>query len=80
MMYYYGHGDGFGPLEFLGHILWFVIIVALIIFALRLIRGRGPRRWSPMMRNPSLDILAERYARGEISKEEYEERKKVLSE
>ena len=79
MMYYNGYGPGYGfdGLEMLSHILWFFLIVALIVIAIRLIIGR-PRRWHRFMGGSALDILAERFAKGEISKEEYEKRRDVL--
>lgn len=77
----YGLGD------FLGSILWIVILIAAILFVVRLMGGsrhhhRGQwKNWSaPWEAQSALDILKERYAKGEINKEEYEEKKKVLSE
>ena len=54
-------------------LLWFVLIGGLIFFLIR--RGR------PQWRNPGYSgesVLAERYARGEISEQEYRERLSVL--
>jgi putative membrane protein len=50
-------------------LLWIVLFAALIWFALRGGR-RGPR--------PAADILAERFARGEIGSEEYRSRLEEL--
>ena len=76
----YGMYPDFGG--FFLSLLWWVIIIAFAVWVLRAMRG--PRRmhlWKDMLQTHSaLDILKERYAKGEISKEEYEERKKVLSQ
>lgn len=81
--YGYGHphmwGGGwggmiFGPLFGILFIAAIAVAIVLVVRALgggRAARGGGP---SP------LDILDERFARGEIDREEYEERKRVLSE
>ena len=59
-------------------IVWGGLIVLGIVLARYLIRGSNqgvaPPRQSP------LDILEERYARGEIDQQEYETRRRVLSE
>ncbi|MGH3072359.1 MAG: SHOCT domain-containing protein [Gaiellaceae bacterium] len=56
-------------------LLWIGLIVAAIWFF-------GRRRWSPARPEDGADrargILAERYARGEISSEEYRERLEQL--
>lgn len=83
MMYNYtgwGYGDyGFGLWGVLGglvHILFWVLVVVLIIRLLK--RGRHGG-WNRMWNDRgALGMLRERYAKGEISKEEYEEKKKVL--
>lgn len=76
---------GFSFLYFVLHIIWWVIIVALIIWLIRLATHggpryhAGPRSW--MRENgDAMRILRERYAKGEITKEEFEERKKTLME
>jgi len=69
----YGMGYGgwfFGPLMM---ILFFGLIIAAVIGALRLLGlGSSPEG------NRALDILAERYASGEIDEAEYASRKKAL--
>ncbi len=55
-------------------LFWMLVIVGIVV-AIRWVIGKGkvPRSDS------ALDILRERYARGEINKEEFEARKKDLS-
>ncbi len=66
-----GFGMGFGG------ILW-IAIIALIVFLvwqyLRQDKNLGDSQNSP------LEILKQRYAKGEIDKEEYEEKKRDLIE
>ena len=78
-------GDGgwawmmfFGPLVM---ILFVAAVVVLVAFALRWLTGHGTAGHAPAPpgRTP-LDILKERFARGEIDKAEYEERRRVLGE
>ena len=80
---HYGY-MGFSFWDTLGHIL---IVLLIIWVVLRLVCGpRWSRRWGrggmggPGMwqSHNALQILNERYAKGEINKEEYEERKKTL--
>jgi putative membrane protein len=65
-------GWGWGWFGGLGMLLFWVVIIVLIVL---LVRSRPPVRMYP----DPLDILKERFARGEIGKEEYEERRKILS-
>jgi putative membrane protein len=58
------------------HFFWWVFLIAVITGVVAiLVQGadRGPRR-----REKPLEILQRRYAAGEISSEEYEERKARL--
>ncbi len=71
----------FGPLFM---ILILAVVIAVAVLFVRWLGGssQGPQ---PPYRSSSsgptaLDILKERYARGEIEQEEYEERRRVLSE
>ena len=83
---YYGHhmwhGGWYG--WFLGPIMMIVflaIAVAVVVLVVRWLGGTGhaatPR--APAGKTP-LDILKERFARGEIDKDEFEERRRVLGD
>ncbi len=70
------YGMIFGPFFM---ILSLAAIVAVVVLLVRWLGG--PSTWPsstfPPARSP-LDILKERFARGEIDKEEYEERRRIL--
>ncbi|MGK7369557.1 MAG: SHOCT domain-containing protein [Candidatus Halalkalibacterium sp. M3_1C_030] len=55
-------------------IWWIVISIGLLLVFLDLI----PYRRDSDVREDAMDILTKRFARGEIEREEFEERKKVL--
>lgn len=69
---YGGHSWGMGWWWVIG-LIFLVFIIWIVVKALN--QGKIPEKGS---RNPALDILKERYARGEIDKQEFEERKKDL--
>jgi putative membrane protein len=71
----YGYGYGFNWFGALFRIILAIIFLALIAFGIYYLVGAG--RLAPSSR--SLEILKERYAKGEISKEEYERIKQELS-
>src|SRR5262245_39155840 len=54
-------------------VFWTVVIVGLVI-AVRWLVAQG----RPHPRDPALDILRERYARGEINREEFEAKRRDL--
>jgi putative membrane protein len=72
------HGWFFGPIMM---IVFIAVVVAVVVILVRWLGGPGH---SGLHRQPQgktpLDILKERFARGEIDKEEFEERRRVLSE
>lgn len=70
-------GAGFGGIFML--FFWALIIVGVIFLVRWLVHsGSGTADGRPGKSAP-IDILKERYARGEINREEFEERKRTLS-
>jgi len=53
-------------------LFWVAVIAGVVLVVRSLTRDQGPQKPDP------LGILKERYARGEITTQEYEERKKKL--
>lgn len=76
----YGMG-GFGLFGGIMMLLFWAVIIVLILGAARWLFGTLPRHPDHTPDNTartSLDILNERYARGEIDREEYLQRRKDL--
>ncbi|HAK88130.1 MAG TPA: electron transporter RnfE [Nitrospiraceae bacterium] len=69
--YGWGTGMGFG---WLFMIIFWILIILGVVYLVRLIVG-GEKRTTG---ETALDVLKKRYAKGEISKEEFEEKKKAL--
>lgn len=92
MMYHYDGFGGFGGLWAIGGLILFAAIVGLVVWAVIVLarpgdRGQqrppfvppmGPPVAPPPARPDPLDILRERFARGEITQEEFETAKRVL--
>jgi putative membrane protein len=76
-------GDGWGGAAWgwfaLMHLLWWALVIIGIIALVRWGTSGGARHGRQVHENRALEILRERYARGEIDKEEFEERKRILS-
>jgi putative membrane protein len=88
-------GDGWGwfwPFHFIFPLLFWALIIVAVVSLVRYAGGSG---WHPMgpgmmmghgmmghgaeRRSSALDVLEERYARGEINRDEYLEKKKDIS-
>jgi putative membrane protein len=69
------YGMIFGPLFM---ILARAVVIAVVVLLVRWAGGQG-QATAPSHRTP-LDILKERFARGEIDKDEFDERRRVLGE
>lgn len=79
MMGYYGYGSDWGYMGIFGWLLMIVFWALIIIGIIALVRGISEnggryRRGG----NSSIEILKERYAKGEIDKKEFEAKKKDL--
>ena len=72
------HGWFFGPIMMIVFIAVAVVVVVLLVRWLGA-GSHGSAPHAPAGKTP-LDILKERFARGEIDKEEFEERRRVLGE
>ena len=68
-----GYGMGYG-IGIVGLIFSILVIIGLVLLIRYLWESGGARR----EQESALEILKKRYARGEISKEEFEEKKKDL--
>jgi putative membrane protein len=74
----WGGGWGGGALFGIGHLLWWGLIAAAIVLLGRALFG-GLRTGGGGSEDRALAILKERYARGEIDKQEFEVRKRDLA-
>ena len=75
-----GWGYGFNPLGWIAMILfWALIIGGIALLAVWLFRSATPAMMGPPPSRP-LDILKERYARGEITREQYDEMRREIEE
>ena len=81
MMDYYWHMPWYGMV--LGPIMMIVVLAAIITAVVLLVRWLGGAssisRPRPPPEKTPLDILNERFARGEIEKQEFEEKRRILS-
>ncbi len=82
MLYYdYHNYAGYTFLGAIFQVLFWVLIISLVVMLFR--RHRAGQSWKGMMdgapwKKTPLDILKERYAKGEIQKAEFEDKKKDL--
>jgi putative membrane protein len=69
-------GGGMGIIMFL---FWILIIGALVLFISAMVNGVSESRQNRNEANEPLNILKQRYARGEIDKADYEKMRRELS-
>lgn len=76
----WGWGWGWGGMM-LGPLMMIAVIAVVVVVIVLVMRfiGVGGAGQAPSGGGTALDILAKRYARGEIDREEFEERKRILS-
>lgn len=77
MMGGYGYGWGWSPFH---GVIWLVIaavVIALVVWLVRSSTHAGTRTIAER-RSAGLELLEERYARGEINREEYLQKKRDI--
>lgn len=77
------HGDGYGWGMGTGFLfmlfLWVVIVAGSVLLVRWIISSGGKKEQSGLSSEAPLDILKKRYARGDITREQYEQIKKDIS-
>ncbi len=71
----WGWGPGFGWIFMI--LFWALVILGVVALAKWLFFAAGPRDFGSPGKS-ALDILKERYARGEINREQYEQMRRDL--
>jgi putative membrane protein len=87
MPWMHGFGFGWGGMIFGGllMLLFWGVVIALIVFVVRALSRPGSGQATPsagapgQARDQALEILRERYARGEISKDEFNSMRQDLT-
>jgi putative membrane protein len=70
-------GPGFFGMGFVMLLFWTLLIVGVVVLLRWLATGRS-RRAPPAGGSSALEILAQRYARGEIDRAEFEQKRRDL--
>ncbi len=80
MMNGYGlQGFGYSPLGgILMLVFWALIIIGIVLLVVWLVRNAGRTFVPAAVSDPALDVLKARYARGEITKEQFDAIKRDL--
>jgi putative membrane protein len=71
MMFMWGAG---GLVMMLMMVVFWALVIAAVVIGLRWLLGQG----GPPRRDEALEILRQRYARGEIDRQEFEARRRDL--
>ena len=78
MMGGWGGGGWFWPFHMIVPLVFFVLVIAAVVLLVRYAADWSDHPARPGRRPPGLDILEERYARGEINRDEYLEKKRDI--
>ena len=77
MMNYYGY-DMMGGCGIFMMIILVILIVIIVYAVMKLVQGGSNAGTTSNSRDEALEILNQRYAKGELSDEEYQQKKKIL--
>ena len=78
MMHHYGNWMGRGSFNYIGLIVLLLIIGLIVFLVSQVLQANNKKTKNPS--DEAVDILNQRLAKGEISEEEYREKKKLLTE
>jgi putative membrane protein len=70
-MMHYGFGYG-------GMFMWIIFLIVIGLLVYFIVQGQKTKGQTPTQNESPMDILKRRYAKGEITREEYERMKKDL--
>ena len=70
---------GGGWVMFVGGILFWGSLIALIAWAVHRVTGRRDAEYHGVLHKAPIDLLKERYARGEITKQEFDDIKRDVT-
>ena len=76
-----GYGSGYGMMGGFGMIIWVIVLIAIVVAVVWFVRApnvSGITHGSLSRRSSGLEVLEERYARGEIGREEYLQKKQDI--
>jgi putative membrane protein len=76
--YDWGWSSGWGWAMGVMMIVFWGLVIAAIVYAISTL-NRSQRGWAGPTGEPPLDILDRRYARGEITREQYEQMRQDLT-
>ncbi len=80
----YTHGMGWGGGGwwgmFFGPVMMIAVLAVIVAIVVFILRGTGSAPSGPPAGKTPLHILKERFAKGEIDKDEFEERRRILDE
>ena len=62
-----------------GFIFWLVILAVVVAGIVWFVRSQQYNQRSPERRSTALDVIEERYARGDITREEYLQKKRDIT-
>ena len=79
MMRWGGFGYGMGLIGWLFMLVFWILLIVGLVLVIRWLWEQGRRSPGGQLAEPPLDILKRRYARGEISKEEFDRMRQDLS-
>ncbi|MDA1089575.1 MAG: SHOCT domain-containing protein [Proteobacteria bacterium] len=78
-MSHYGWGWGHMMFGSLMMVVFWGLVILLVVLVVRRIGGDSSEGTPAASKNPALEILQERFARGDIEKDEFENRKRLLA-